>query len=150
MSRFTCVPGRLAGAAVMAGAAALAPVATLAAPDAADAVAAPHLIGCDPADAVRPAAYNPVCNDGAGTVVGLHWSRWSRTAAGTGKFFTHTCVPSCAQDTGTLYRVSLAASRVRGGDYTRLRYTFPGRVPAGFSRSFVSTYSGHQWHGKVV
>jgi hypothetical protein len=62
----TCSPGRLAGAAVMAGGAALTPAAALAAPAAADAAAAPHLIGCHPADAVRPASYNPICNNGAG------------------------------------------------------------------------------------
>jgi hypothetical protein len=111
---------------------------------------APHLVGCDPAAAVRPAAYNPICNDGAGTVIRLHWSWWAGTAVGTGEFYTHTCVPNCATGKETLYRVSLRASRVRGGDYTRLRYTFPGRVPAGLSRTFVSRYSGHQWHGKLV
>ena len=168
MPRFTCSPGRMAGAAVMAGAAALtsaAALAALAAPAAPAAVAAPaapvapaalvasvapHLVGCDPAAAVRPAAYNPICTDGAGTVIRLHWSRWAGTAVGTGEFYTHTCVPNCATGKETLYRVSLRASRVRGGDYTRLRYTFPGGVPAGLSRSFVSRYSGHQWHGKLV
>jgi hypothetical protein len=150
MPRFTCSPGRLAGAAIMVGAAALTTAAAPSAPAAAGAATAPHLIGCDLAHAVRPARYNPVCNDGAWTVIQLHWSRWAGTAAGTGEFYTHTCVPSCAQDKGTLYRVRLGASRVRRGDYTRLRYTFPRRVPAGFSRSFVITYSGHQWHGKVV
>ena len=150
MSRFTCSPGRLAGAAVMAGAAALTPAAALAAPAVAAASVAPHLVGCDPADAVRPAGYNPICNDGAGTVIKLRWSRWAGTAAGTGEFYTHSCVPSCASGKVTLYRVSLGASRVRGGDYTRLRYTFPGRVPAGLSRSFVLRYTGHQWHGHVV
>jgi hypothetical protein len=150
MPRLTCSAGRLAGAAAMAGAAALAPAAALAAPATADAAAVPHLIGCRPAAAVRPASYNPICNDGAGTVTKLHWSRWSGTAAGTGEFYTHSCVPSCAQGKVTLYRVSLATSRVRGGGYTRLRYTFPGRVPAGLSRSLVITYSGHQWHGQVV
>jgi hypothetical protein len=150
MARFTCSPGRLAGAAVMAGAAALAPAAALAAPDAAAASSAPHLVGCDLAAPARPAGYNPICNDGAGTVTRLRWSRWAGTAVGTGEFYTHSCVPSCAQGKVTRYRVSLGASRVRRGDYTLLRYTFPGRVPAGLSRSFVIRYSGHQWHGTVV
>jgi hypothetical protein len=45
---------------------------------------------------------------------------------------------------------ALGAPRVRRGAYTRLQYTFPGRVPAGPSRSFVIGYSGRQWHGQVV
>jgi hypothetical protein len=149
MSRLFC-SRRLAGAAVMAGAAALAPAAALAAPAAADAASAPHLAGCSPAASVRPASYNPICTDGQGTVTRLHWSRWAGTALGTGEFYTHSCVPSCAAGKVTLYRADLGASRIRGGDYTRLRYTFPGRVPAGLHRSFVITYSGHQWHGQVV
>ena len=150
MPRFTCSAGRLAGAAAIAGAAVLTPAAALAAPAAASAAAAPHLIGCQPADSVRPSSFNPICNDGEGTAIRLHWSRWSGSAAGRGEFYTHSCVPDCAQGKVTLYRVSLSAGRVRGGDYTRLRYSFPGRVPAGLSRSWVISYSGHQWHGKVV
>jgi hypothetical protein len=90
MARFTRSPGRLAAAAALAcaaaalsGAAALIPATARAAP-AARAVPAPHLIGCDPSAPVRPAGYNPICNDGAYTVIRLHWSRWSASAAGTG------------------------------------------------------------------
>jgi hypothetical protein len=150
MPSFTCFPGRLAGAAAMAGAAALAPAAALAVPAAADAMAAPHLIGCHPSESVRPSSFNPICNDGAGTAIKLRWSRWSGSAEGTGEFYTHSCVPDCAQGKVALYRVSLSAGRVRGSDYTRLRYSFPGRVPPGLSRSWVISYAGHQWHGQVV
>jgi hypothetical protein len=144
MPRFTCSPGRLAGTAALACAAALIPAAALAAP------APPHLIGCDPAASVRPSSYNPICNDGAGTVIKLRWSRWSRSAAGHGEFYTHSCVPNCAQGKVRLYRVDLSARRVQGGHYTRLRYFFPGSVPSGLSRSETIAYFGHQWHGKVV
>jgi hypothetical protein len=152
MSRFTFSPARLAGVAAMACAATLAPAAALATPALAAPVAAAgaHLAGCGSPDSVRPSSYNPICNDGAGTVIDLHWSSWSRTAAGRGEFYTHSCVPSCAQGPVKLYRVRLSARRARAGDYTRLRYYFPDRVPAGLSRTWVDTYSGGQWHGRIV
>jgi hypothetical protein len=152
MSRFTCSPRRLAAVATLACAAALAPAAAVATPALAAPAAAPapHLVGCDTSDSVRPSLYNPICNDGAWTVIHLSWFRWAQAAEGRGEFYTHTCVPSCAQGTVRLYRVRLSAWRARAGDYTRLRYYFPDRVPAGFSRSWTIAYYGHQWHGRVV
>ena len=42
---------------------------------------APHLVGCNESGRVRPTRFNPICNDGAYTVVDLHWSAWSDSAA---------------------------------------------------------------------
>ena len=100
----------------------------------------PRLAGCNESSAVRPTRYNPICNDGAYTVISLHWARWARTAVGLGKFYDH----------GRLYPVELTAWRVSRGDYTRLRYDFPLRVPAGFKRAWTIRYDGHAWHGRVV
>lgn len=111
--------------------------------------AVPRLVGCDGAS-VRPARYNPICNDGDWTVIRLHWSRWSDSARGNGEFYTHTCVPSCAQGKVRLYDVDVSAWRARNGDYTRFRYHFPRSVPQGFSRSWTIAYYANRWHGKVV
>ena len=144
---------RLAGAAMITCTAVLAPAAALAAvsPEAtATTASAPHLIGCNESSRVRPARFNPICNDGAGTVIRLHWPEWSGSAQGTGEFYTKTCVPSCAKGTVKLYDVSVSAWRVRSGDYTRLLYYFPHREPPGLSRSWTIEYYAHRWQGKVV
>jgi hypothetical protein len=109
----------------------------------------PGLVGCA-GPAVRPSYYDAICNDGAGAVVRLRWSAWGAKAAGYGLFFTHKCVPDCALGSITLYPVDLVAWRVQGGDYTRLEYFFPGRRPVGFPRSWVLTYAGGLWHGRLV
>jgi hypothetical protein len=141
------------GIAVIACAVALTPAAALATSVSVQAPAAKaaraHLVGCD-GSVVRPTVYNPICNDGAGSVIKLHWSRWSGSAAGRGEFFTHTCVPSCATGQVYLHRVDVTAWRVRHGDYTRFRYSFPHSVPRGFSRSWTIKYYFHHWHGRVV
>jgi len=111
---------------------------------------APHLVGCNESSSVRPTRYNPICNDGAGTVIRLHWSSWSASAAGKAEFYTHTCVPNCAKGKVRLYSVDVSASRVRGGDYTRFSYHFTHSVPSGFSRSWTIDYYNHSWHGKGV
>jgi hypothetical protein len=100
--------------------------------------------------AVRPSVYNPICNDGAGTVIGLHWSSWGASAAGHGQFFTHRCVPDCALGSITLYPVDVSAWRVQGDHYTRFEYRFTHRVPAGYSREWVLSFSGGRWHGRTV
>jgi hypothetical protein len=129
-------------------AAALAAALAFAAPASASTIR-PHLVGCGKTT-VRPGTYNPVCNDGAGTVVGLHWSAWSATAQGSGEFLTHTCVPDCARGAVRVYPVALRASSAQHGDYTRLRYTFSRGVPAGFARSWTIDFYAGSWHGKVV
>jgi hypothetical protein len=40
-----------------------------------------RLSGCN-GPVVRPATYNPICNDGAGSVIHLHWSSWAASASG--------------------------------------------------------------------
>ncbi len=114
------------------------------------AAAAPHLVGCNESSSVRPDHYNPICNDGAWTVVHLRWSRWSGTARGTGKFYTHNCVPDCAHGKVRLYDVDVIAWRVRVGDYTRFRYDFTRSVPRTFPHSWTIRYYGGHWHGRVV
>ena len=64
---------------------------------AAAASSAPHLRGGSGIQSVRPSYFNPIVNDGAATVIRLHWSRWSASAEERGKFFTHNCIPNCAQ-----------------------------------------------------
>jgi hypothetical protein len=145
---------RLTGVGVLACAAALASAAGFAATTssqipAAKATAA-HLVGCNESSGIRPTNYNPICNDGAGTVILLHWSSWSGSAEGQGELYTHTCVPSCASGTVRLYSVDVSAWRVVSGDYTRFRYYFPHSVPPGFSRSWTIEYYNHRWNGKVV
>jgi hypothetical protein len=100
--------------------------------------------------AVRPSVYNPICNDGAWSVVAVHWSSWGATARGSGLFLVHDCSPNCGQGKVTLYPVDLSASRVQGGDYTRLAYYFPRHVPRGFPRGWVISYYGGSWHGRVI
>jgi hypothetical protein len=71
----------------------------------------PHLIGCNESGTVRPARFNPICNDGAGTVIKLRWSGWAGSAHGHGKFYTHICVPDCAHGKVRLYRVKVSELR---------------------------------------
>ena len=112
---------------------------------------APHLVGCNESSDVRPTRFNPICNDGADTVIKLHWSVWSGSAAlGTGEFYTHSCVPNCANGTVRLYAVDVSAWRLRSGDYTRFKYHFTHSVPRGLSRTWTIEYYAHNWHGKVV
>jgi hypothetical protein len=99
---------------------------------------------------VRPSVYNPVCNDGAGSVLGLHWSSWGATASGHGELFTHRCVPDCALGTITLYPVDVSAWRVRDDHYTRFEYRFTHRVPAGYSREWVLSFYSGRWHGRIL
>jgi hypothetical protein len=78
-------------------------------------------------------------------------SAWSTSAAkGAGEFYTHSCVPTCAEGKVTLYPVSVSVWRVRSGDYTRFSYSFTRGVPSGFSRSWAIDYNGRRWSGKVV
>jgi hypothetical protein len=99
-----------------------------------------RLPGCSESGSVRPARYNPICNDGSYTVIQLHWSTWSGTAAGKGEFY----------ERAGRYPVSVSAWRVRGGIYTRFSYTFSAAVPDGFPRSWTISYSSGAWHGRVV
>jgi len=132
--------------------AAAAPVAALPGSVAAGPVAAgPRLAGCNGLSH-RPSHYDPICNDGNGTVVHLHWSTWGTTATGRGEFYTRQCGKGgCVSGPPTviLYPVNVTASRVRGGDYTRFRFSFPGQKPAWAARSWVIAYSGDSWHGKA-
>jgi hypothetical protein len=107
----------------------------------------PHLVGCNETSKVRPRVFNPVCDDGRGTVLRLHWSRWSLSARGRGWFYTNNCVPSCARGRVRLYDVRVTAWRVRRGDYTRFHYHFTRRVPHGLPRHWTMRYSGGMWRG---
>jgi hypothetical protein len=122
---------------------------TIAAVPAANARTTPRLLGCETAR-VRPSWFNPICNDGSGSVLRLHWSRWSGSADGRGQFFMHICSPNCAQGKVTLYPVRVSAWRVRNGVYTRFGYTFLRAVPAGFARSWTIAWYAGTWHGRVV
>lgn len=104
------------------------------------ATAAAHLRGCNESSSVRPARFNPVCNDGSYTVIGLHWPRWSGTAAGSGEFVTHH---------GN-FGIRVMAWRVRHGHYTRFQYKFTRHVPRGFPRTWTIKYNSGHWHGLVV
>jgi hypothetical protein len=157
MKIFSCSPRHPIGAAALALglALALAPAAASAAAASPQAVpakaAAPRLVGCNESSPVGPTRFNPICNDGAYTVIDLRWSAWSDSAAkGAGQFYTHSCVPTCAKGKVTLYPVNVSAWRVRSGDYTRFSYSFARSVPGGFSRSWAIDYNGHRWSGKVV
>jgi opacity protein-like surface antigen len=157
MKLLTCPPRRPISAAALAVglALALAPAAASAATASPQAPAAkapaPHLVGCNESGRVRPTRFNPICNDGAYTVVGLHWSAWSDSAArGAGEFYTRSCVPTCAKGTVKLYPVNVSAWRVRSGDYTRFSYSFTRGVPSGFSRSWTIDDNGGRWSGRVV
>src|SRR6202050_2383795 len=115
---------RPAGVAVLACTAALVPAAVIAATTSPQAPAAkataPHLVGCNESSSVRPTSYNPICNDGAGTVIRLQWPSWSGSAEGRGEIFTQTCVPNCASGKVQTYSVDVSAWRGRGGGYTRV------------------------------
>jgi len=102
--------------------------------------ATPHLRGCNESSSVRPAWFNPVCNDGLYTVTGLHWPMWSGTAAGSGEFATHH---------GN-FGIRVMAWRVRHGDYTRFEYQITHHVRCGFPRSWTIKYYSGRWHGLVV
>jgi|HubBroStandDraft_3_1064219.scaffolds.fasta_scaffold288341_1 hypothetical protein len=123
----------------------------------ASASSVPHLRGGSESSLVRPSYFNPIVNDGAATVVGLHWSRWSGTARGTGGFFTHNCMPNCAQGKTRDFPVRVSAWRVRHGDYTRFQYHFTRSIPGGqwwhgprLPRTWTIQYSNGSWHGKHV
>ena len=108
----------------------------------------PHLRGGSESSSVRPTYFNPIVNDGGNTVTRLRWSRWSGSAAGSGKFFTHNCKPSCGTGKTWLTPVRVTAWRVRHGDYTRFRYHFTRQPPRGFPWSWVMSYYAGRWHGK--
>ncbi len=75
------------------------------------------------------------------------WSGGS--AKGYGKFYTHTCVPNCAQGSSRLYDVHLSAWRVRSAYYTRLQSHFTGGVPSyPGPRTWMIKY--YNWHGLVA
>jgi hypothetical protein len=80
MKLLSCPPRRPIGAAALTLglALALAPAAASAATASPQAPAAkapaPHLVGCNESGPVRPTRFNPICDDGAYTVVDLHWS----------------------------------------------------------------------------
>ena len=156
MKIFSCPPRRPISAAALALglALALAPAAASAATASAQAATAtataPRLVGCNESSPVRPTRFNPICNDGAYTVVDLRWSAWSGSAEGAGEFYTRSCVPTCAKGKVTLYPVRVSAWRVQSGDYTRFSYSFARSVPAGFSRSWTIDYNLRRWSGKVV
>ena len=101
---------------------------------------APHLRGCAESGPVRPAQFNPICNDGSYTVIGLRWPTWSATAEGSGEFYTHQ---------GD-YPIHVMAWRIRNGTYTRFRYQFTHHVPRNFPRGWTIRYSSGRWHGLVV
>jgi hypothetical protein len=144
-----CSPRRTVSAAALALGLILAPAAAAASPRAS--AAAPRLVGCNESSPVRPTRFNPICNDGAYTVVDLRWSAWSDSAAtGVGQFYTRSCAPTCATGKVTLYPVRVAAGRVRSCDYTRFSYSFTRGVPAGFSRTWTIDYNVRRWTGKVV
>jgi hypothetical protein len=148
MQFLTQSPRRLIGVAGLGLTLLLAPATAFAATaspqQSAPTASAPHLIGSNESSSVRPTRYNPISNDGAGTVIGLHWSSWAGSAKGSGKFYAHVAGKA------RLYAVNVSAWRVRSGDYTRFRYSFPHSVPSGLSRSWVISYYAHRWHGKVV
>jgi len=108
-----------------------------------------QLSGCS-GPVVRPSVYNPICNDGAGTVIRLHWSSWAATASGRGEFYTRRCTPDCSLGTISLYPVDVSAWRVRDDHFTRFEYRFTNRVPAGYTRSWVLSFYGGRWHGRTV
>jgi len=143
------IAARLAGLAAVIIAFATVLTAVAAPVAATPAQAGPRLDGCN-GPAVRPSEYNPICNDGAGSVIKLHWSSWGGTASGYGQLFTHRCVPDCALGTITLYPVDVYAWRVQGGVYTRFEYRFTRRVPAGLPRDWVLSFYGGRWHGRLV
>jgi hypothetical protein len=108
-----------------------------------------QLSGCN-GPVVRPLVYNPICNDGAGTVIRLHWSSWAAAASGRGEFYTRRCTPDCSLGTITVYPVDVSAWRVRDDHYTRFEYRFTNRVPAGYTRAWVLSFYGGRWHGRTV
>jgi hypothetical protein len=98
----------------------------------------------------RPSSYDPICNDGAGTIVKLHWSSWGSTASGRGEFFSRRCALDCPVSVIVVYQVAVSAWRVEDGMYTRLEYHFTGRVPNGLPRAWVLSFYNGRWHGRTV
>jgi hypothetical protein len=109
----------------------------------------PRLDGCS-GPAVRPSDFNPVCNDGEGTVIHLRWSSWGTSASGVGEFYSHRCVPDCALGAITLYPVDVSAWRVQDGVFTRFEYRFTGRVPNGLPHEWLLSFYSGLWHGRIV
>ena len=73
--------------------------------------------------------------DGSFYVTGLTWSRWSETAAATGRAHQNDCVPFCAKGHYHVYRVTVRLSRpmiCSNGrlEYTRISYRFVSKKPA--------------------
>ena len=113
-------------------------------------VAGPRLVGCN-GPVVRPSQYDPICNDGTGSVVHLRWSSWGTSAVGRGDFYPRQCGKGgcVSAPTVTLYQVNVKAWRVQSGHYTRFEFSFPHQKPAWAPRSWVIAYSSGSWHGKV-
>jgi hypothetical protein len=123
---------------------------------AASASSAPRLRGANESSTVRPTRFNPIINDGAGTVIKLRWSDWAGAAHAKGEFYTHKCKPNCAQGGVKLWPVKVEAWRIRGGNYTRFQYHFRRGIPHGqwfhgkLPRTWTIRYRNGQWRGKLV
>jgi hypothetical protein len=75
-------------------------------------------------------------------VVVSRWSSWDeRVAPGRGLLIYNNCQPSCAEDPGTRYPITIRLSRVRACGrryhYTRFSFRYPSAKPAGLPRSYT-------------
>jgi hypothetical protein len=62
---------------------------------------------------------------------GIHWTTWTRREArGIGTMYFNQCNPTCYANNFARYTLTLRASRVRAGRYTRLllTYRWPGHT----------------------
>ncbi len=95
----------------------------------------PKLVNCTGKGAVKPSSYVLFCGDANEALARLHWTTWTATdAAATGVAEANTCEPSCAAGKLKEYPVTVSATRVRSGHFTRLAVTFPSSHPSGFGK----------------
>ncbi len=140
---------RRAAAAALAALAPLAPGVAYGAP----AAPVPGFLGCrsffapKPVPLVRLRSIVIACGDGNFYVTGLRWSRWDPLRAdGVGAGHENDCTPTCVAGHFHVYPIALRLDRPRvcgarrAREFTRIAWTFTGRVPRGVARSGSETF----------
>ncbi|MFI5688000.1 hypothetical protein [Streptomyces sp. NPDC051636] len=106
----------------------------------------PVLVDCLWHPDVHPADFILACGDGNSRLTALRWTQWGPTSAtAKGLNSVNDCKPYCAAGTFHSYAVTVRLDRARPWKknprlqhYTRMRLTYAGARPEGFTR--VVTY----------
>ena len=109
-----------------------------------------YLAGCIPSDTAKfkPKTVIIACADANAKITKIDWEHWGAdhgTGKGTGRF--NDCDPSCAQGHFHSYPANVRAFRPRicersgKREYTRFKYVFTDKKPAGYPRKNIQIRS---------